>query len=129
MSKVTCIDSGDLYNLSCGHIISDFDVEGPPTLGDEVECAVCVEIRVTDETGWRRGYYQGYDDMRDKNTRTLDELLKAARVQMLESAVKAIQKHQEESKVYPDEDFSLGCARGLVHAKTCLTELIKAEPE
>ncbi len=43
MSKVTCIDSGDLYNLSCGHIISDFDVEGPPTLGDEVACPICAD--------------------------------------------------------------------------------------
>ena len=44
MSKVTCIDSGDLYNLSCGHIISAFDVEGPPTLGDEVACPICAEM-------------------------------------------------------------------------------------
>ena len=43
MSKATCIDSGDLYNLTCGHIISDFDVDGPPTLGDEVACPICAE--------------------------------------------------------------------------------------
>lgn len=52
------------------------------------------------------------------------ELKREARAEGRREALQAIQARIDESKVYPDEDFSLGCMRGLVHAKTAVEELI-----
>ena len=97
MSKVIAwFEGGNILKGDCGHF---FETDVQVDTGAEVDCPVCAE-KAKD--------------------------VKAARMEGMESAVKAIQARQATARVYPDEDFSLGCARGLVHAMTSINELIEA---
>ena len=43
MARVTHIDSGVYYNLDCGHVLTDFDVEWVLKKGAKVDCQVCTD--------------------------------------------------------------------------------------
>ena len=70
MARVTHIDSGVYYNLDCGHVLTDFDVEWVLKKGAKVDCQVCTDT---------------------------EKRVKAARVEALEGAQHAInqEKHYE----------------------------------
>ena len=87
MAKVTNIGSGYYYDLDCGHVLNDFDVEWAPKKGFEVDCPVCADnekrvkaarVEVLEIISVSLNADRTYDERTIDTMRLIDKLIEAS---------------------------------------------------